>query len=264
MVRVTVLLFLTFPSFAADSYDLLIRGGEVLDGSGVLAFRADVAVEDGRIAAVGDLADADAARVIDAAGKTVIPGIIDLHSHADGPGETGGLRHPDKRRRAATNMIAQGVTTVVVNQDGRSLLDIAKQREELEECGHGPNVLLMVGHNSVRQEVMKSDFRRPARPDEIEAMAPLVKRGMDAGAWGLSAGLEYTPGIWSETEELIALVNVIKPYGGVYIVHERASGSDPMWYLPSQHDARPTSMIDNIAEQIRIAEATGVTTVCTH
>lgn len=264
MAHVVVFLFLTFPAFAADSYDLVIRGGDVIDGSGTPAFRADVAVEGGRISSIGDLADATATRVIDASGKTVIPGIIDLHSHADGPGETGGLRHPDKRRRAGSNMIAQGVTTVVVNQDGRSLLDIAKQREELEERGHGPNVLLMVGHNSVRQEVMKSDFRRAARLDEIEAMAALVKRGMDAGAWGVSAGLEYTPGIWSETDELIALVEVIKPYGGVYIVHERASGSDPMWYLPSQHDAKPTSMIENIAEQIRIAEATGVTTVCTH
>lgn len=257
---------LTFASavFAQD-YDLVLRGGEIMDGSGAAAVRADVAVSGDRIVAVGDLSGATAERVIDATGFTVTPGFIDVHSHADGPGEGGGLRHPDSRRRAAPSAVAQGVTTVVVNQDGRSLLEIPRQRERLEDVGHGVNAALMVGHNTIRHEAMRgSDFKRPATDEEIGRMRALVRDGMEAGAFGLSAGLEYSPGIWSTTEELIALVNEVAPYDGVYIVHERASGADPMWYVPSQHAANPPTMLDNVREQIEIAEATGVNTVATH
>ncbi|HTH25673.1 MAG TPA: amidohydrolase family protein, partial [Vicinamibacterales bacterium] len=105
----------------APRFDLLIRNGRVMDGTGNPWFPADVGVVGGRITAIGQLADAPAARVIDAAGKYVVPGFIDIHSHADdGSGPRGGFRDPDPIRRSAPNLVSQGITTVVVNQDGRS------------------------------------------------------------------------------------------------------------------------------------------------
>ena len=106
----------------AQTFDVLIRGGRVLDGSGNPWVYADVGIRDGEITAVGQLGDAQAARVVDATGLTVVPGFIDLHSHADGPNYGArGLRSDDVRRRAAPNLVMQGITTVVVNQDGRSI-----------------------------------------------------------------------------------------------------------------------------------------------
>jgi len=252
---------------SAQDYETLFVGGHVLDGSGAPAVRADVAVSGGRIAAVGDLGRATAQRVIHAEGLTIVPGFIDLHSHADGGGESGGLRSPDANRRAAPNLVAQGVTTVVVNQDGRSLLDLVRQREQLEERRIGPNVILMVGHNTIRRAALaSSEKNRAATPAELETMKALVREGMDAGAWGLTAGLEYEPGIWSTTDELIALVREVKPYRGLYIVHERSSGIDPMWFVPSRDASSetPPTMLDSILETIAVAEATGVTAVATH
>lgn len=251
---------------AAD-FSFLFRHATVLDGSGADGFEADVAIEGDRIAAVGDLADASADREIDASGLILAPGFIDLHSHADGGGETGGLRSRDPSRRLAPNLVTQGVTTVVVNQDGRSLIDIGRQRRQLQDRGFTPNVILLVGHNTIRQVAMRGgSYRRPATADEIATMKRLLHEGMAAGAWGMSAGLEYEPGIWSTTDELVALVRELQRYNGVYIEHERASGSDPMWFIPS-HDSGPTpppTMLDSIRETIAIAERTGVTCVATH
>ena len=249
----------------AESYDVIFRGGEVLDGTGARPYRADVAVREGVIAAIGDLEEETAGRVIDAADLTIVPGFIDIHSHADGIGDGGGLGSRDPKRRAAPNLVSQGVTTVVINQDGRSPLDIARQRRRLEARGFGPNAALMVGHNTVRRAALEGTAKdRPATADEIGAMRAMIREGMEAGAWGLSAGLEYEPGIWSDTEELIEIVREIVPYGGVYIVHERSSGSDPMWFTPSQDSPDPPTMLDSIYETIRIGETTGATVVATH
>ena len=249
----------------AESYDVIFRGGELLDGTGSGPYRADVGIRGGTIAAIGDLRDDTADRIIDATDLTVVPGFIDLHSHADGTGDSSGLRSRDPKRRAAPNLVTQGITTVVVNQDGRSPLDIARQRGQLNERGFGPNAALMVGHNTIRRAAMEGTAKdRPATAEEIGAMRAMIREGMDAGAWGLTAGLEYEPGIWSDTKELIALVHEIAPYAGVYIVHERSSGSDPMWYTPSQDAPDPPTMLDSIYETIRIGEETGATVVATH
>src|SRR5688572_16141392 len=150
------------------TFDLVVAGARVFDGSGNPWFYADVGVRAGRIAAVGRLDSARATRRVDGKGKALIPGIIDLHSHADdGSGARGGFRDPNAKRRAAPNLVMQGVTTVVVNQDGRSPLPIAEQRATVERLGIGPNTILLVGHGSVRARVMGSDVRRPARSDEI-------------------------------------------------------------------------------------------------
>lgn len=249
----------------SEHYDVLIVGGHLLDGTGNPWFRADIGIRGDRIAAVGPLDGATAERTIDARGKTVVPGFIDLHSHAAGPiyGPRG-LRSPDARRRAAPNLVAQGITTLVGNQDGRSVLSIAEQKEALERLHFGPNTILLVGHGTVRREVMGNDYQRPATHEEVQQMRVLVRRGMNEGAYGLSAGLEYVPGRWSTTDEVVALVEEIVPYGGVYISHERSEGADPMWYWPSQFQGRPPSLLDAVLETIEIGERTGATVVASH
>ncbi len=200
----------------APAYDLLITGGRVLDGTGNPWFPADVGIRGGRIVAVGRLQGARAARTIDARGRVVAPGFIDLHSHADdGATPKGGFRDPDPRRRAAPNLVVQGVTTVVVNHDGRSPWPIREQRSLLQKQGTGPNALLLVGHGTVRRAVMSEDHRRPATPEEVRRMREMVRQGMEEGAHGLSTGLEYVPGRWSTTDEVAALAEEIVPFRGV-------------------------------------------------
>ena len=241
------------------SFDVLITGGRVLDGTGNPWIYADVGIRGGQIVAVGNLAGAQAERVIDARGKVVAPGFIDLHSHG-----AEGLESEDDRRRAAANLVTQGVTTVVINQDGRGPVDIAAQRSQLQDQQIGPNAILMVGHNSIRAEALGDDYMRLATPDEVQRMRALARAGMEAGAFGMSAGLEYVPGRWSDTDEVVAVVEEIVPFGGVFIEHERSSGTSPMWWRPSQDEAGPPTMLNSIQETIEIGERTGATVVATH
>jgi N-acyl-D-amino-acid deacylase len=240
-----------------QSYDLLITGGRVLDGTGNPWFPADVAIKDGKIAAIGKLTGAAARRVIDAQGYYVAPGFIDIHSHADE-----GLGSP--RTSASPNKVTQGVTTEVVNQDGRSpMWPLSKQRGLYESQGVGVNVILMVGHGTIRSAAMKNDFKRPATTAEIEEMKRLARQGMEDGAFGLSAGLEYVPGRWSDTRELVEVAKAIAPYQAVYISHERSEGRDPMWKNASD----PTTSVDllqAVKETIEIGESSGITVVASH
>ncbi|MEZ4588808.1 MAG: amidohydrolase family protein [Gemmatimonadales bacterium] len=246
-------------------FDLVIRGARILDGTGNPAFPADVGIRDGRIARVGDLSRAGAGRTVDATGLILAPGFIDLHSHADdGASARGGFRDPDPKRRAAPNLVSQGVTTVVVNQDGRSPWPIAEQRRLLEQHGIGPNAILLVGHGTVRGRALGRDPRRPATGEEIAAMRRMVHQAMEEGAWGLSAGLEYVPGRWSTTDEVVALAEEIVPYRGVYVSHERSEGADPMWYWPSQDPPGPPTLLDAVRETIEIGERSGATVVASH
>lgn len=244
---------------ASQPYDILIRGAEIIDGTGTPKRRADVGVRDGRIVFIGDAAKAQARRVVEAEGRIVAPGFIDMHSHADT-----GLVSSDPVRRSAPNLVTQGITTVVANQDGWGPLSMREQREQMEKLGVGMNVIQMIPHGTVRGEVMKEDHQRRATQQEVEKMQALVRQGMEDGAFGLSAGLEYVPGRWSSPDEMKALVEAIAPYGGVYIVHERASGAQPMWFLPSRDEPAPPSMLDNLREVIEIGEHTKATVVATH
>jgi N-acyl-D-amino-acid deacylase len=242
-----------------EALDVLITGGRVFDGTGNPAAYADVGIRGGEIAAVGRLIGAKAKRVIDAKGKFVVPGFIDLHSHADR-----GLTSEDRRRRAALNLVSQGITTVVVNPDGGGPWPLSEQRLAMDRLGVGLNVALMAGHGTVRRQVMKDDFRRPATAAEIRQMRELVRQGMKEQAFGLSAGLEYVPGIWSTTEELVELVREIAPFGGVYIAHQRSESTDPRWYRPSADPPGQPSMLDAVGETIEIGEQTGATVVWSH
>jgi N-acyl-D-amino-acid deacylase len=250
---------------AQQAYDLIIRNGRVMDGTGNPWFAADIAIRGDRIVAVGRLQGAQATRVIDAAGRYVVPGFIDIHSHADDTGSPDRyIRSENAQRRSAPNLVAQGITTVVVNQDGRSLWPIRDQRALVERLGVGPNVMLMVGHGEVRRQVMGTDVRRPATADEVTRMRALVRQALQEGAVGLSAGLEYAPGRWSTVDEVAALAEELVSFDGVYISHQRSEGSDPMWYWPSQDGAGPPTLLDAVRETIEIGERSGARVVASH
>ena len=252
-------------AWAQPQFDLLILNGRVLDGTGNPWYYADIGIRDSRIVEVGDLKNRNAGRVMDAAGKTITPGFIDLHSHAYDRLRPGSPERDDEeKRRAAPNLVAQGVTTLVTNQDGRGGWPISEQRNTLVEGGVGPNVILLVGHGVVREMAMGAEFQREATEVEIAAMQQYLREGLEAGAWGMSAGLEYVPGRWSNTAEFEALARVVAEAGGVIVEHERGSGEDPMWFLPSQDPPGQPGILQSVDESIRVSEATGVTLICTH
>lgn len=235
---------LALTACAPDSYDTILRGGRVLDGTGVPAREADIAIRDGLIAAVGDLGGAVAETVLDVTGLYVSPGFIDTHSHA-GPGlATEELSHGEP-------LLAQGLTTVVVNPDGGGPVDLSEQRAELEEHGLGVNVAQLVGHGSVRRRVLGSDDRAPSDA-ELDEMRSLVRAGMEAGSWGLSSGTFYAPGSYSENAELIELARVAAEFGGIYTSHIRDESNYTI------------GVIAAVEEVIDVSRQAGITGVVTH
>jgi N-acyl-D-amino-acid deacylase len=229
---------------AAERFDLLITNGRVMDGSGNPWFRADIGIAGGRIAAVGRLDRTKAARVIDAADRYVTPGFIDVHSHTGPALARDGLRqaHP---------LLAQGVTTIVANPDGGGPVDLAGQRAELERSGTGVNVMLLIGHGSVRSAVMGRVNRKPSE-DEMGRMEDLVRAAMREGAYGLSSGLYYVPGSFAATEEVVALARVAGEVGGLYTSHIRDEGTYNV------------GVVAAVQEVIRVAEEAGVIGIVTH
>jgi len=250
---------------AVPLLDFLIVGGHVLDGTGNPSFRADVGIVGGRIVDLGRLGRRVARDTVDASGAVVAPGFIDLHSHAyDASGDSTGLGSSDPRRRAAPNLVAQGITTVAVNPDGSSPADpIHAQRARLKKLGVGPNVALFVGHNTLRRMVLGQDARRPASSAEVDRMRALLREDLRDGAFGLSAGLEYVSGRWSRSSELIELAREVAACDAVYTAHDRSAG-DPMWYWPSQDPPGAPTLFDAARETVEIAESTGATVVASH
>ena len=251
---------------AEQKWDTLFTNGKVLDGTGNPSFYADVAIKDGKIVAVGRLKEkSKTANIIDISGQVIAPGFIDIHTHAyDRVEDESTWVGDDEKRFCAPNFVSQGVTTLVSNMCGGGPTDIQKQRNTLSAKGTGPNVTLFIGHNSARRQVMGEDFQRPASPEEILQMKEIVHKAMEEGAFGMSTGLEYVPSIWSTEDEVVALVEEITPYGGVYMAHERASGLTPMWYVPSQDEPGPPNMLGNIVELINVGKRTGATVLASH
>jgi N-acyl-D-amino-acid deacylase len=191
---------------------ILIRGGTVYDGSGSPGKVEDVRVQGDTIVSIGKLQPKDNEQVIEAKGLAVAPGFIDAHSHADF-----GIRgNPD-----AESQVRQGITTSVVGQDGIWLIPVKPFLLGIEKVHPAINFAAFSGEGGIRGKVMGKDFQRVATADEIEKMKALVEQDMKDGALGLSTGLEYNPGWYSSTEELIALSKVASKYGGMYISHVR-------------------------------------------
>jgi N-acyl-D-amino-acid deacylase len=227
------------------TYDLILAGGSVVDGSGQEPFAADVGVRGGRIAAVGDLASAPAAERIDVSGLVVAPGFIDMHSHAELEEDYG---------RDGRPFLAQGITTVVMGVDGGGTWEVGARLSHWTRDGLGVNALAFVGHGAIRREVLGMADRAP-EPDELDRMKAMVRQGMEEGALGLSTGLFYTPGYYASTEEVIELAQVAAGWdGAIYDTHDRDLGAT---YQGIGYDA-------SVAEGIRIGEESGLRVIFSH
>ena len=196
-------------------YDLIIAGGTVVDGSGARPRRSDVAIKDGRIAAVGLLPKATATAVIDATGLMVAPGFIDVHTHADDIADT----------PRADNFVRMGVTSVVAGNCGGSALDVGEALTKIRQVGAAINYATLIGHNTVRRAVMGT-ANRDATIAELAKMKSLVWRAMVDGAVGFSTGLQYVPGTYAKTSEIVELARVAGNAGGIYASHMRNEGTE--------------------------------------
>lgn len=193
--------------------DVIIRNATVYDGTGASPVIQDVAIAGDSIALIGDLKDVQATVSYDVPGLVLAPGFIDTHSHHDG-----GLR----KDRTALAVVSQGVTTIVVGQDGGSNSPLKDYFQMLTDSPASVNVASYTGHNTLRDIVMGKDFKRAATQEEIDSMVMLMQADMDAGALGLSTGLEYDPGIYSSEAEVMTLSKVLPGYDGRYISHLRS------------------------------------------
>ncbi len=202
-----------------NAVDLLLAGGQVLDGTGSAARQADVGIRGDRIVFLGDAKKAAvrAARVVDAKNLIVAPGFIDPHTHME-------RWLFDAEHKSALNYLMQGVTTVVVGNDGSSPLHTATTLEAWDKAGIGTNAALLIGHGTVRREVLGSQDVQPTL-EQLEKMQSLVRTAMQEGAFGLSTGLFYVPGSFAKTEEVIALAKVAAEFGGYYDTHLRDEDS---------------------------------------
>jgi len=224
---------------AADAdYDLIIRGGRVVDGSGNPAQLADVAIREGRVVRVGRVTGG-AARELDATGLVVAPGFIDVHTHADDIAEL----------PLAGNFVRMGVTTVIAGNCGSSAVDVARFFQRIEATNVSANVAVLIGQGSVRSQVMGGSFRRPATATELDRMRALVEQAMRDGAAGMSTGLIYLPGTFTPTEELVELAKVVGRFDGVYASHMRDEGR---------------GIRDALAEAFRIGREAGVRVEISH
>lgn len=191
----------------------LIRDVALYDGTGGAPRAASVRIAGDRIVEVGALERRPGEPVVDGGGLALAPGFIDTHSHAD---------REILSRPAALADVSQGVTTVVVGQDGDSPFPLADFFARLERTPAAINVASYVGHGTLRDRVLGKAYRRPSSPAEIERMQAVLAGEMRAGALGLSSGLEYDPGIYSTTDELVALARTAAAAGGRYISHIRS------------------------------------------
>lgn len=223
----------------APSFDIVITGGLLFEGTGAAPFQADIGIVGERIAAIGDLSPAKARRTIVAKNLHVAPGFIDIHTHSD-------ISAPFNPWQSSA--IAMGVTSQVVGNCGISLglalhdpLFAFEQRwlaaygkhiewsnlneflRYLEEHGIGTNFLPLVGHGTLRKRVMGMADRLPT-DEELHAMCCLLEESLEAGAWGLSSGLEYLPSGYADVNELAALCSLVRKYNGIYATHLRNEG----------------------------------------
>ena len=243
LATLCVCVVLATPAAAQPAADcelgVVLEGGDVYDGRGSEPVATDVGILDDRVAALGDLSGCTAARRLDVTGLAVVPGFIDIHSH----GTRGVFRYP-----LAENLIRQGVTSVIGGPDGSSPYPIGDYLARLDELSPAVNFGLMVGYGTVRREVMGNADRAPTAA-ELAAMKAMVGRAMSEGAFGLSSGLKYVPGVYAETEEVVELARIAGSSDGIYISHMREEG---------------VQLLDAVRETIRVGEEGGLPTQITH
>ena len=243
--KLSLLLILSFLSIwfiacgSALHFDILITGGTVIDGLGQSGFSADIGITGDRIEYIGKKKKVTGTTTLDATGLVVAPGFIDIHTHCD----RGLLNQPDNK-----NYILQGVTTVIGGNCGDSPLDIKDYFDQVDTKAISTNIAIYVGHNKIRMNVMGLEDRAPTA-DELAQMEGYVHQAMKDGALGLSTGLGYTPGMFSETEEIISLNKVVGDYDGMYASHIRDQGM---------------GMFTSVEEAIRIGREGGTRVQISH
>ena len=242
MIRLTALMLVAALGASAQQprYDLLIAGGTVIDGTGAPRYRADVGISGDRVVLVSRRAipRQRARRVIDATGRIVSPGFIDLHAHLEPLPEMPGAR----------SAVTQGVTTALGGPDGSAPWPLAAYMSARQSQGIGINVAYLVGHNTVRTEVMGTANRAPTA-DELARMRTMVSRGMGDGAFGISTGLRYVPGTYSTIDEVVTLSQAAADSGGIYTSHLREEG---------------LGLLGGVGEAIEIGRRAHIPIVLTH
>jgi len=226
-------------------YTYILEGGTLYDGLGNRSIETDIGIVGDRIVAFGDLAGFRTEHRLDVTDLVVTPGFIDMHSHAAASSISGSDLFQEP---LAENYLRQGVTTAISGQDGSSPYPIGPYLKEVDRRPAAINLGLTVGHGTIRAFVMGNVDRKPS-PTELSRMEAMVVTAMKDGALGLSSGLEYTPGAFAKTEELIALAKAASPYGGIYTSHMRDEGGE---------------LLQSVAETIRIGEEGGLAPHITH
>ena len=215
---------------APAKVDILLENGTIIDGSGGEPVEGGVAIADGKIVAVGKVEGITADKTIDCKGLVIAPGFIDLHNHSDDEILT-------EKNQSALCYLTQGCTTLVTGNCGGGRGDIGKYYDDVAKAHVGINIAHLVPQGEVRDKVM-GKVRREPTAEEVKKMQDLVDVGMQEGAWGMSTGLQYVPGSFAKTDELIALASVAGKRGGIYASHVRDEGDE---------------LIESIQEDIDIA-----------
>ncbi|MBS1795093.1 MAG: D-aminoacylase [Acidobacteria bacterium] len=224
---------------AAQTQTFVVKNATIVDGSGRPAFRGDVRIKDETIVRIGRIEAKKGETVIDAGGKILAPGFIDIHNHSqEGLIEEG----------AAANQVSQGITTILVGPDGDSPFPLNDYFAKLQGK-IAPNVGAFIGHATLREQVMNDDFKRQTTAAELAKMLALEEQAFKEGAFGLSSGLEYDVGFSASTEELIALSKVAARYKGIYMTHMRDEEE---------------GMLDALREAIRIGKEAGLPVQISH
>jgi N-acyl-D-amino-acid deacylase len=205
----------TMAQTVEPAFDVVLRHGRIVDGTGNPGIHADLAIKDRRIAAIGKI-DAKGKQEFDATGLVIAPGFIDVHTHAEDIDD----------QPLAENFLRMGVTSLMLGNCGDSALNIGEFLRQLETITVSPNVATLVGHGTVRRRAMHGSFDRPPTEAEMAEMKALVRRGMDEGAFGISTGLIYLPSVFAKTEEIIELAKVVSEYDGIYATHQRSESNE--------------------------------------
>ena len=200
--------------FGQASYDIIIRNGKIIDGSGNNWFYSDLAIRNGKIVSIERSVPGTAARIIDAKGLVVSPGFIDVHTHLEGD---------EDKDPMAKSFIYDGVTTCITGNCGSSNVNLGRYFQWIDSLKLSINVASLVGHNDIRKAVM-GRANRDASPEEMQRMQVLTEKAMQDGAVGLSTGLIYIPGTFTKTPEIVSLATIAARYKGVYATHMRDEG----------------------------------------
>lgn len=238
LISILLIFFFTNCSQNNLDFDILILNGTIYDGTGQQPIQADIGIKDDQIIAIGNLSSSTASRSIDAKGLAVSPGFIDMHTHLE----------PLMDMPLAESLVRQGVTLALGGPDGGSPWPFGSYLDSLSNTELGINVAYLIGHNTIRKEVMGLEDREPTS-EELELMKRYVQQAMNEGAFGISTGLKYLPGTFAKIDEVIELSKVAANEKGIYTSHLREEG---------------LGLLDAVREAILISREAQIPVVLTH